>query len=173
MIPDGIKWNTYFGAAADRWFLKNGGGRKELELQPWYNSLAGASFPIKRGGGSKTLDYSKWLLDQGANLVIFPEGTIPEENIPQMIPFKNGAFRLAKNLKVPILPLTFTQNFHLFSDPTQWLGPAHPGFVDVHIHPFISAQEVEESSIESLSEKCFKLIEAPLHKAHPQLFKNA
>ena len=48
-LPQRIKWNTYFGAAADRWFLKNGGGRKELELQPWYNSLAGASFPIKRG----------------------------------------------------------------------------------------------------------------------------
>ena len=110
-------------------------------------------------------------MEDGWSIVIFPEGTIPEEQIPQMIPFKNGAFRLAKNLNVPVLPLTFTQNFHLFSDPTQLLGPAHPGVVEVHIHPFISVEEVAASSIEEISDKCFDLIEAPIRAAHPELFK--
>ena len=105
-LPQRIKWNTYFGAAADRWFLKNGGGRKELELQPWYNSLAGASFPIKRGGGSKTLDYSKWLLDQGANLVIFPEGT--RSTSRKMSRFKHGVSLLALDRKVPVVPVYLT-----------------------------------------------------------------
>lgn len=86
--------------------------------------------------------------------------------------WQNGAFRLAKNLNAPILPLTFTQNFHLFSDPTQWLGPAHPGVVEVYIHPYISAEEVAATSTDELSNKCFQLIEQPLRTAHPQLFKN-
>lgn len=152
-------------------------GKAEILKYPIVRTYFKAlNIPVYRKDKSKAgqaLVQAQKAMQEGWSIVIFPEGTIPEENIPQMMPFKNGAFRLAKNLKVPILPLTFTQNFHLFSDPTQWLGPAHPGFVDVHIHPYISAQEVEDSSIETLSEKCFELIEAPLRKAHPQLFKNA
>jgi hypothetical protein len=51
------------------------------------------------------------------------------------------------------------------------LGPAHPGVVEVHIHPYISAEEVAASSIEEISDKCFDLIEAPIRLAHPELFK--
>lgn len=132
------------------------------------------NIPVYRKNKSKAgqaLVQAKKAMEDGWSIVIFPEGTIPEEQIPQMIPFKNGAFRLAKNLNVPVLPLTFTQNFHLFSDPTQLLGPAHPGVVEVHIHPYISAEEVAASSIEEISDKCFDLIEAPIRLAHPELFK--
>ena len=101
-LPQRIKWNIYFGAAADRWFLKNGGGRPDLALQPWYNSLIGGSFPIRRGGGSATLDYSKWLLDQGANLAIFPEGT--RSTSKRMSRFKHGVSLLAIEKKVPVVP---------------------------------------------------------------------
>ncbi len=102
-LPQKIKWSIYFGAAADRWFLKDGGGRKDLALQPWYNSLVGGSFPIRRGGGSKTLDYSKWLLDQGANLAIFPEGT--RSTGRHMAHFKHGVALLALEKKVPVVPV--------------------------------------------------------------------
>jgi 1-acyl-sn-glycerol-3-phosphate acyltransferase len=105
-LPQRIKYNIYFGAAADRWFLKDGGGRKELELQPWFNSLAIGSFPIRRGGGSATLDYSKWLLDQGANLAIFPEGT--RSTGRNMARFKHGVALLALEKKVPIVPCYLT-----------------------------------------------------------------
>lgn len=105
-LPQRIKWNIYFGAAADRWFLKNGGGRKEIALQPWYNSLIGGNFPIRRGGGSATLDYSKWLLDQGANLAIFPEGT--RSTSRKMSRFKHGVALLALEKKVPVVPCYLT-----------------------------------------------------------------
>lgn len=102
-LPTRIRWNTYMGAAADRWFLRKGGGRKELALQPWYNSLIGGSFPIRRGGGSATLDYSKWLLDSGANLGIFPEGT--RSTGKKMARFKHGVSILALEKNVPIVPI--------------------------------------------------------------------
>ena len=105
-LPQRIKFNIYFGAAADRWFLKGGGGRKELELQPWFNSLAVGSFPIRRGGGSATLDYSKWLLEKGANLAIFPEGT--RSTGRHMARFKHGVSILALEKKVPIVPCYLT-----------------------------------------------------------------
>ena len=105
-LPQRVKWNIYFGAAADRLFLRKGGGRKELALQPWYNSLIGGNFPISRGGGSATLDYSKWLLEQGANLAIFPEGT--RSTSRKLSRFKHGVSILALECHVPVVPVYLT-----------------------------------------------------------------
>lgn len=102
-LPTRIRANLYMGAAADRWFLRKGGGRKELALQPWYNSLITGSFPIRRGGGSATLDYSRWLLDQGAYLGIFPEGT--RSTSRKMSRFKHGVSILALDKGVPVIPI--------------------------------------------------------------------
>jgi len=65
-LPQRIKWNVYFGAAADRWFVT---GRPELVMQPWYQSLVMGTFPIQRGGGSRALDYPKWLLRHGVSIL--------------------------------------------------------------------------------------------------------
>jgi 1-acyl-sn-glycerol-3-phosphate acyltransferase len=152
-------------------------GKAEILKYPIVRTYFKAlNIPVYRKDKAKAgqaLGQAKKAMEGGWSIVIFPEGTIPEENIPQMYPFKNGAFRLAKNLNVPILPLTFTQNFHLFSDPTHILGPAHPGVVEVHIHPFISVEEIAACSAEEISDKCFELIEAPLKAAHPHLFKKS
>lgn len=129
-LPQRIKWNIYFGAAADRWFLKNGGGRPELALQPWYNSLIGGNFPIRRGGGSATLDYSKWLLEQGANLAIFPEGT--RSTSKRMSRFKHGVSLLAMEKKVPVVPCYLVGLNKLRPKGTREVTP---GPVWVHYQP--------------------------------------
>ncbi|MFT5208288.1 MAG: 1-acyl-sn-glycerol-3-phosphate acyltransferase [Flavobacterium sp.] len=135
-LPQRIKWNIYFGAAADRWFLKKGGGRKELVLQPWYNSLIGGNFPIKRGGGSKTLDYSKWLLDKGANLAIFPEGT--RSTSKKMSRFKHGVALLAIEKKVPIVPVYLAGLSKLRPKGSR---EVFPGPASAHIQPPIYLPE--------------------------------
>ncbi len=129
-LPQRVKFNIYFGAAADRWFLKDGGGRKELALQPWYNSLIGASFPIRRGGGSATLDYSKWLLDRGASLVIFPEGT--RSTSRKMARFKHGVSLLALEKGVPVVPVYLTGLAKLRPKGSREI---HPGPAGAHIQP--------------------------------------
>ncbi len=135
-LPQRIKWNIYFGAAADRWFLKNGGGRPELALQPWYNSLIGGNFPIRRGGGSATLDYSKWLLEQGANLAIFPEGT--RSTSRRMSRFKHGVSLLALEKKVPVVPVYLVGLNKLRPKGTREVTP---GPVWVHYQPPIYLPE--------------------------------
>jgi len=129
-LPQRIKFDIYFGAAADRWFVKGGGGRKELALQPWYNSLIGASFPIRRGGGSATLDYSKWLLDQGSSLVIFPEGT--RSTSRKMARFKHGVSLLALEKNVPVVPVYLTGLSKLRPKGSREI---HPGPAGAHIQP--------------------------------------
>ena len=102
-LPKRMRWNVYSGAAADRWFIK---GRKELVMQPWYQSMALGSFPIQRGGGSKALDYPKWLLDKGCNLIIFPEGT--RSTSRHMAKFRHGVSILALEKNVPVVPVFLT-----------------------------------------------------------------
>lgn len=135
-LPQKIKWSIYFGAAADRWFLKDGGGRKDLALQPWYNSLIGGSFPIRRGGGSKTLDYSKWLLDAGANLAIFPEGT--RSTGRSMARFKHGVSILALEKNVPIVPVYLHGLARIRPKGSREI---FPGPVEAHIQPPIYLPE--------------------------------
>ena len=97
----------------------------------------------------------------GWSLMIFPEGGIPEKN-PQMIPFKDGAFRLAKHLKIPIVPITFKNNYKLFSDPTHLLGRAHPGISKVIVHAPIMPSHFQELSSQELNEHCFNIIESAM-----------
>ena len=135
-LPGRIKWNIYFGAAADRWFLRAGGGRRDLALQPWYNSMITGCFPIRRGGGSATLDYSKWLLDQGANLAIFPEGT--RSTGRKMARFKHGVAILALDKKLPIVPVYLAGLARIRSKGSRQISP---GPVHAHIQPPIHLPE--------------------------------
>ena len=107
---------------------------------------------------------------QGYSLSIFPEGTFPEENLPKMLPFKGGAFKLAKELNAPILPLTFMNNYALFSDPMNWLGPARPGLAVVHIHKLVPVSVVNSMTAEELKAHCFNIISKPLEEKHPELY---
>jgi len=126
-LPNRLRSNIYMGAAADRWFLRKGGGRKDLALQPWYNSLVGGSFPIRRGGGAATLDYSKWLLDNGASLGIFPEGT--RSTSKKMARFKHGVSLLAIEKNVPVVPVYLTGLSKIRPKGSREITPGH-----VHAH---------------------------------------
>jgi 1-acyl-sn-glycerol-3-phosphate acyltransferase len=104
---------------------------------------------------------AKQALKEGWSIVLFPEGGIPDDHVPAMIPFKDGAFKLAKSAKVPIVSMTFLDNYHVFSEPLH-VDYAHPGISRVVFHPVISAEEVSRLTEAELSAKTFELISAPL-----------
>lgn len=91
------------------------------------------------------------------SIVIFPEGGIPVDS-PQLAPFKNGAFLLAKSANCSILPVTFINNYYLFSDPEMFFSPAMPGLVKVHIHAMIENEEIINNTVEVTKEKTYQLI---------------
>lgn len=124
-IPLRVRTNLFFGAAADRWFLK---GRKEVTLQPWYQSLVTGLYPIQRGGGSRTLEYPKWLLKHGANLMLFPEGTRARGR--HLSHFKHGVSILALEAKVPVVPV-YLEGLKQIRPPGT--REARPGPVAAHV----------------------------------------
>jgi len=93
-------------------------------------------------------------LKQGLSICIFPEGMVPEEHI-DLAEFKDGAFRLAINHKIPIVPLTFADNKKRFSY-TFFSGG--PGVLRVTMHQFISTSNLSVSDTKSLNEKARNII---------------
>ena len=72
-------------------------------------------------------------INQGYSICIFPEGGVPADESIVLDDFKDGAFRLAINHQLPIVPITFADNKKRFSY-TFFSGT--PGLMRVKIHHF-------------------------------------
>jgi len=76
-----------------------------IPIMGWMMWLAG-DIPVKRGFGPSALEAMarcRKALDNHVSVMIFPEGT--RSKTSELLPFKDGAFRLAIEAGVPILPL--------------------------------------------------------------------
>ncbi|GAA4235630.1 lysophospholipid acyltransferase family protein [Postechiella marina] len=86
-------------------------------------------------------------LKSGLSICIFPEGGVPEEHI-ELDAFKDGAFRLAINHQIPIVPLTFADNKTRFSY-TFFSGS--PGRMRAKMHKFIETKGLTVTDTKSLN----------------------
>lgn len=96
----------------------------------------GVDIPVFRNNRKKATEsllQANNALKNGRSLAIFPEGGIME-NPPTMGPFKNGAFTLSIDNNTPIIPVTFVNNYKLFSDHTEVFKRGRPGKSIVKIH---------------------------------------
>lgn len=148
-------------------------GKGEILAYPIIRTyFKGLNIPVHRkdrGKAATSFSLAKKAVHDGWSLVIFPEGGIPDDDNPKMIPFKKGAFKLAKALNIPIVPVSFTNHYKLFSDPFDFFGPARPGISRVYIHPHISSEEVSEMTESALLDECFNRINSSILKDNPQL----
>ncbi len=93
-------------------------------------------------------------LKQGLSICIFPEGGVPEEHI-LLDTFKDGAFRLAINHNIPIVPITFTDNKKRFS---YIFFSGGPGQMRVKIHKFIETENLEIADTRPLNDEARNII---------------
>lgn len=76
-----------------------------IPVMGWMMWLAG-DIPVKRGFGPsavEAMERCREVLRKRVSVMIFPEGT--RSKTAELLPFKDGAFRLAVEAGVPILPL--------------------------------------------------------------------
>jgi len=88
-------------------------------------------------------------LQSGLSICIFPEGGVPEEHI-ELDTFKDGAFRLAINHKIPVVPISFLDNKKRFS---YTLFSGGPGKMRVKIHEFFQTKTLNIENTRALNEK--------------------
>lgn len=110
-------------------------GKKELSKIPVFGFfykrtciMVDRSSPRSR---KEVFDRAQKRLNAGLSICIFPEGGVPKADI-FLDKFKNGAFRLAIEHQIPIVPLTFPDNKKRF--PYGFFDGGKPGKMRATIH---------------------------------------
>lgn len=103
-----------------------------------------------------TLKRSMEAIDAGKSLTIFPEGGILTKQAPQMIKFKDGAFRIAIEKQIPIVPVTIPNNWIILPDK----GPLllRWGLMEVCFHEPINTQQMTLKDVDGLKERVYDII---------------
>lgn len=98
-------------------------------------------------------------IEDGKSLVFYPEGGIFTLHPPQMVRFKDGAFRLAIEKQIPIVPVTIPNNW-IILPPDEFL--VRLGKVKVIFHRPIETRGMSLEDTELLKQQVFKTIEDEL-----------
>ncbi len=114
-----------------------------------------------RSSAAKAFRRAAQSIDRGTSIAMFPEGGIPPY-APRMKPFKDGAFKLAIEKQVPIVPVTFRDHWRLLGEPTELFSRGRPGISRTIIHPVISTKGLTEADLVTLRQQVYNIIEAPL-----------
>lgn len=113
-------------------------GKKELAKIPLFGFFYKRTCILVDRGNQKSrkevFDRAQKRLNQGTSICIFPEGGVPEDASLILDKFKDGAFRLAIDHQVPIIPVTFHDNKKRM--PYTFFKGS-PGRMRVKVHEFI------------------------------------
>lgn len=117
-----------------------------------------------RVGAAKAYKIAADRLEKGESLFLFPEGTISSNG--KMIPFKAGAAKFALDKQVPIIPVTYVNNFKLLQNGGLFKSHGRPGIARVVIHPPIYTKGMGQEDLLSLNQQLFDIINEPLQHEH-------
>lgn len=133
-------------------------GKKELARLPLFGFFyKRTSILVDRANARSRRDVfesAQKKLNRGLSVCIFPEGGVPDEKII-LDEFKDGAFRLAIEHRIPVVPMTFHDNKKRFSY-TFFSGG--PGILRVRIHEEIPTVTLEIEDKRMLKEKVRRII---------------
>lgn len=94
-------------------------------------------------------------LNQGLSVCIFPEGGVPYDESIVLDSFKDGAFRLAIEHQIPIVPISFGDNKKRLSY-TFFSGS--PGLMRVKIHQHLETKGKTLDDRKAIKEEVYQII---------------
>lgn len=134
-------------------------GKSSLTKPPLFGYMfRNLHIPVNRQNAKHSyhsLELTKKALDEGNDIIIFPEGTINMKNVPSMLPFKDGAFKVAIEKQTPLVPLILPYNWivmHDFQPVLVW----HP--CEVVFLPAIETKGLTLSDLDALKEKTYRVM---------------
>lgn len=139
-------------------------GKEELLGNPLFRLFFKTiDIPVNRESkrsGYRAFRRSSENLQKGMSLVLFPEGTISTAP-PRMLPFKNGAFRLAIENKVPVVPVSMLNTWDILYDKGREHG-SRPGIIRIFVHKPVPAGHLSACDEEALRDKVAGIMHAKL-----------
>ena len=133
-------------------------GKREVRKIPVFGYVARkTSILVDRGNAESRKEVyisAQEKLNNGLSIAIFPEGLVPHEDVI-LSEFKNGAFRLAIEHQIPIVPMTFYDVKKRFS----WtFYSGWPGNLRVKIHTFMQTEGLTLDDMEATKQKAYNII---------------
>ena len=126
-------------------------GKEELAKLPVFGYLYKKSNVTVNRKSPKSrkevYDQVQHFVQKGNSIAIYPEGRIPDDENIILDSFKNGAFRMAIEHKLPILPIVFYDNKRKF--PYN-IYKGSPGILRVKIMPVISTEKLSLEDVNDL-----------------------
>lgn len=134
-------------------------GKQELSKIPLFGFFYKRTCILVDRNSAKSrldvFDLAQKRLNQGLSICIFPEGGVPNDESILLDEFKDGAFRLAIEHQIPIVPITFADNKKRFSY-TFFSGS--PGLMRVKAHYQIPTKGLELTNKKELKEQVKNVI---------------
>ncbi len=96
-------------------------------------------------------------LKNGNSVVVFPEGT--RTRTGKMTNFKRGAFMLAQELSLPIVPITLSGSFERLHRNTL---KVYPGVINMTVHAPISPEKFTSDGMSEVMHEAYEVIEGGL-----------
>jgi 1-acyl-sn-glycerol-3-phosphate acyltransferase len=133
-------------------------GKKELSKIPLFGFFYKRTCILVDRNNSKSrmqvFESAQKRLKQGLSICIFPEGGVPDKSV-FLDTFKDGAFRLAIEHEIPIVPLTFYDNKRLF--PFTFFSGS-PGIMRAKVHRFFETKNQHADYKKTLKEEVRTII---------------
>ena len=119
-------------------------------------AAAGFIFVDRSGKGLReTLAAAEKILTGGMSLVVFPEGSrTPDGKIHR---FKKGAYQIADDLSLPVVPLTIDGSYRVLSKNSKLI---RPGKIVLTVHDPIFPQADGHYDMDALITDSYRVIEA-------------
>ena len=146
-------------------------GKKELEKIPIFGFVYKKTMILvdrsSKESKKRVFEQTKAKLKLGISIAIFPEGTVPGTDV-ELAPFKHGAFTMAIEHQVPMVPLSFLDNKKRF--PWSYGGligasKGSPGILRVNTHEPIQTKGMIKDDRVELNEKVREIILKDLRTA--------
>jgi len=136
-------------------------GKKELSKVPFFGFVVSrvAVWVDRKDAASRKISVERLLkiLGSGISIVVAPEGT--RNDTPKtLLPFQRGAFRIAVETGIPILPMAVIGADRIMKRGSILL---QPGKVQIYFSAPIDTKPYQASGdYQSLSDKCYNRLEA-------------
>ena len=140
-------------------------GKAELAKLPLFGFFYKRTCILVDRGNARSrkqvFDQAQRRLSQGFSICIFPEGGVPNDLSLVLDTFKDGAFRLAIDHHIPIVPVTFYDNKKRF--PYSFFKGSL-GTMRAKVHHFIPTVEMTQDDKRVLREQTREVILQELNK---------
>lgn len=145
-------------------------GKKELKKWPLFQVFFLSEMNILIDRQSKIGSYRALMkiaeeIDKGNPVALFPEGTMTKKS-PEMNDFKPGAFVVAIQKQVPIVPVTYVTHWRRIENGGFWHGFVSPGFCEVIVHEPVYTKGLGKADEDALAKKVHDIIYAPIKKRY-------